>query len=353
MTSTTPPLEAVYYGSPIPRGRAQLTTLGLIFDKVHFPNVSLPAEGVDFKGVEQEARRIETYGRKDYDTVLLLGLLRALPHVKDLQEFCVFTGDFESIWAKDANSDVEALVSALEEKIFGPPPAGFIPTRMPAFHKGLPGIDSEKSLTYAGALFYPANAMIYAAKHGLPLINDSDLPVPALGGQSAKNNERLLSTVLALECVALALPTVPSLGPKQIVEIRSELKGSLQPFRTGLLRLAGRLNDCITQNATIEDITEQARFLVATEIQPALLDLSEGLNRSTKSMVTRTFEVVQHLPTLAASFAAMDWSMAIAQALAAAGGILTNRQHESPEATTARSPVYYLLRLQQMSGKKR
>jgi len=153
MESITPTLEAVYYGSPIPRGKAELTALGLVFDRLHFPNVSLPAKDVDLQAVEKEAQRIEAYGFKDYETVLLVGILRALPHVKDLQEFCVFTGDFNQIFARETDPQAEVLVSALEQEMFGPHPPGFIPTRQPAFHKGLPGLSSEKSLTYASTLF--------------------------------------------------------------------------------------------------------------------------------------------------------------------------------------------------------
>lgn len=353
MRPATPTLEAVYYGSPVPRGKAQLTALALVFDRLHFPNVFLPFEGVDLDALEKETRRIEAYKFTDHHTLVLLGLLRAIPHVKDLREFCTFTGDFNSICGTKSDSQAQVIVSALEEKMFGPTPPGFIPDRRPSSHKGIPGLKIEQSLTYADTLFYPANAMIYAGKLGLPLVNDSGLPVPALGSQSPKNNAQLLSTILALECVALALPVMPSLTPAQIVQVRSELEGALLPFRAGLLRLAGKLNEQISQNAIHEDIVKQAQFLVATEIQPALLELSNGLEKSTKSLTTRAFEVVKHVPTLAASAMTMDWSLAIAHALAAVGGILTEQQQDNPKAVAARSPVYYLLRLQQVAGKRR
>lgn len=93
MTADTHPLEVVYYPSPIPSGPAALTLLGLIFDRIHFPNVYLPAGGVDQEAVKKEADRIESHGIRDYNTAVLVGTLRFLPLVSSLKEFCYFTGE--------------------------------------------------------------------------------------------------------------------------------------------------------------------------------------------------------------------------------------------------------------------
>ena len=61
--------------------------------------------------------------------------------------------------------------------------------------------------------------MIYAARHGIPLVNDNlSLPVPALGGDFAKNNTKLLTTILAMECASLVLPKIKVLRPQEIVD---------------------------------------------------------------------------------------------------------------------------------------
>lgn len=351
MNTTIPTLEAVYYGSPIPRGKAQLTALALVFDRIHFPNVSLPFEDVDLEAVKAEVSRIEAAKLPDYETALLCGILRTLPHVKDLREFCTFTGTFENIFGGETDPRVTSLVEALEEEMFGPSPAGVMPMRMPAFHKGIPGTDSETSITYAGTLFYPAGAAVYAAEHGLPLVNDGDFPVPAINGESLKNNTKLLASILAMECVSLALPTIPSLTPQQIVELRAELKGTLQPFRSSLLRLANQLNQGISQNASNEDVMAQARFLVETEVQATLEDLKSSLLKPTKTFAGHTFEAVKHLPVISTVFATMGSSSALAYAFAAAGAMLIEYKKDSGATAVARSPMYYLLKLQQIAGK--
>jgi len=343
-------LEAVYYGSPIPRGKSQLTALGLLFDRIHFPNVSLPADGVDFAALRKEIQRIEAHKLKDYSTQMLLAIMRMLEHVKDLQEFCKFTGNFGSIFAAEPNPEANKLVSALEDQIFGPPPAGVLRSYMPASHKGIDGIDRELSITYSNALHYPANAIVYAAQNQLPLVNDSSLPVPALGGVSYKNNAKVLTSVLAMECLSLVMPTVPPLMPLQICQLREELKDTVQPFRAALARLAGRLNDGITEDASHEELLRLAQFLVATEVQPLLVELKYGVDVATKSFTAKTFDMVKHIPSVAGAFASMDPSMAIAHALAAVGGILSDHQSGSSKASPAKSPMYFLLRLEQIAG---
>ncbi|MDM0121935.1 hypothetical protein [Variovorax arabinosiphilus] len=342
----------MYYGSPIPRGKAQLTALALVFDRIHFPNVQLPYEGVDFEAVEHEARRIEGYGHRDHDTLLVVAMLRILPHVGDLREFCTFTGDFDSIFGSKESPRAHALVAALEEKLWGPRPEGFIPTYQPASHKAIPA-DRTASLNYASPLFYPAKAMIYAAEKGLPLVNDSGLPVPGLGGDSVKDNAPLLASILALECVFLALPTVPSLSPKEIIALRAELRGSIVPFRAGLLRLAVQLNEGIAKGAVHQDIMARARFLVQTEVAANLEQLRADVERASKPFLSKAFEVVKHAPTLASTYATMGLEMAIAQALAAVGAIVLDQRENGPNAVAARSPMYYLLRLQQVAGERR
>jgi hypothetical protein len=49
----------VYYGSPIPLSKSSLTLLAVVFDRLHFPNVELPATGFDPAAVAQEAERFE------------------------------------------------------------------------------------------------------------------------------------------------------------------------------------------------------------------------------------------------------------------------------------------------------
>lgn len=86
-------LEAVYYAAPIPRDLATLTVLGAVFDKVYFPGVYLPKDGFDEAALDREIARLEALpdARTDYDTALLIGVLKLAKHTRTLDGFCVFT----------------------------------------------------------------------------------------------------------------------------------------------------------------------------------------------------------------------------------------------------------------------
>lgn len=338
-------LEAVYYASPIPAKKQSLTFLAVVFDQIHFPDVYLPEEGFDAKEVRKEADRIEALGLKDYSTTLLVGALRCLPLMTDLREFCSFTGSSNS-FGTDFSPATAQLVDALEVEVFGPRPAGFIPTYETRCTKGLPGGGS--SIIYPGSLFYPANAMVYAAQHGLPLINDNHhLPVPAFSGKDAVHNTKLLATIMAMECIKVALPNVRPLTPREIVELRAELSKDLATFRRSLLGLASELNRQISQSASYEDIIRAAKFIVQTQVEPSLAELRSGLERSGGNWYKRAFDIAKEVPVLATMYASMPPEIVIAKVLAMIGGIFVDSQTSSGQKKEAsKSGMYYLLRMQ-------
>ncbi len=214
------------------------------------------------------------------------------------------------------------------------------------FVKGLPG--NESSIHYPGPLQYPASALIYSAKHGIPLINDDlHMPVPARGGDSPKNNSKLLATILAMECASFVLPKLKILNPQEILEIRHELSDYLVPFRVSTLRLAGELNKAITNASNNEEVIQAAKFLVETEVQPSLLELQNVINAPSRKWYYRAFDAAKQVPELATAYATMSQNLAIAKTLAAIGNILVDIHAEKAENAAKRSGMYYLLKLKE------
>lgn len=280
MVREIPKLEVVYYPGPIPSGPAALTLMGLVFDKIHFPNVYLPTGGYDVDEVKKETDRIAGHGLRDYQTAVLVGVLRFLPLVSDLKDFCFFSGRNGQVFG-NVDKGASELVKVLDEAIFGPPPPNFYPTYETGHNKALPG--GEQYIDYPGTLHYPANAIVYASTHGIPLVNDSpSMPIPALGGVNAKDNAKLLSTILALECANLVLPKIRVLRPQEILEMREELSKYLQPFRLSLIRLAAELNKAISKTSANDEVLSAARFLVETEVNPALIELKAAIEAPSK-----------------------------------------------------------------------
>lgn len=343
----TPSLEVVYYPGPIPSGPATLTLMGLLFDKIHFPNVYLPSEGYDIDEVKKEAERIAGLGIRDYNTAVLVGALRFLPLAGELKEFCYFSGRDGQVFG-NVDKGANELVKALDEKIFGPPQPNSHPIYETGHHKALPG--GEQYIDYPGSLYYPANAIVYASTKGIPLVNDNPgLPVPALGGTAAKDNVKLLTTILALECANLVLPKIRVLQPQEILEMRDDLSKYLRPFRLSLLRLTGELNRAISNTSTNDEILSAARFLVETEVQPSLIELKAAIEAPSKRWYNRAFDVAKQVPELATSFATLPTNVAIAKVLAALGAILVDMQSEEAEKRASRSGMYYLLKLRDVS----
>lgn len=340
MGSDLEKLEAVFYSSPIPHDLGTLTFLGLVFDRVHFPNVYIPADGFDREAVVREIERLDGLGmQQDYDVWLTTQLLKyAL--CPQLREFCYFTGQKEQIFGGDEMGEVKDLVIALEEQIHGPPKPGFHPTYIPGYSKGL---DGHESIDYPGPYFYQSNALVYAGKNDIPLLNaDPRLPVPALSGQAAKHNTKLLSAIMAMECVNLVLPEVGELQPDEILEARSELLKYLLPFRMGLLRLSSKLNAAIEAVSDQEEIVRAARFVAETDVYPSLLELKNELSKPKKGWGRRSWELTKKVPGLVASYAVLNLQEAIPKTVAALGDwLVSGFSQEKP-----RSELYYLLHLE-------
>jgi hypothetical protein len=171
------------------------------------------------------------------------------------------------------------------------------------------------------------------------------LPVPSTG--NAKNNTKALAAIMAVECVRLVLPSVPPvLHPRDIGEMRSELRAHLRPFRLALLRLAGELNGLITADASPRDVQAAARVLAETKVYPELQGLRDEIERASKPYFKRTIGVFKAAPELAQAFSTMSPSLAVARVLGKLlGGLESIADDQKKGEHLKRSGLYYLLRL--------
>jgi hypothetical protein len=323
-----------------------MALLGLVFDRVHFPNVRVPLSGFDPEWVAKDIQRIEQVGHKDYDTWLMLQLMRYAIN-PDVQQFFYFTADENQVFGGDAMKKAGPLVEALYSQLF-PPMPGFIPTFTPGHHKGLP---YDATIDYPGPFFYQANAILYAGEHGIPLLNDDPhLPVPALAGMDAKHNTKLLATIMAMECVQLVLPEVGEMQPAQIVEAREDLKPYLRPFRMSLLGFAGQLNSAIEASSDHREIKRAAEFIAQTEVYPRLEEFKNALAKSKqRGWWPRTWEFGKQSIGLGALYSTGQFSAAIAGTVKALGSwIIAGLTDKTP-----RSGLHYLLKLQDHASPKK
>jgi hypothetical protein len=198
--SLTTQMDAVYYAAPAPTSLRALTLLGLVFDRLIFPDVYVPDGGIDLDATAKEIERIRALpasqlGINDRHMLNLMSLAINAEHLKD---FCVFTGRMGSLGPKEPGA--KELMMELEEAIYGPPPEGFYPTPSTSFAKGLPGEGGQRaSINAPSWIPYPANALLYASRNGYVLVNDNpNLPMPGIGGADVKANAKQLATMMAL-----------------------------------------------------------------------------------------------------------------------------------------------------------
>jgi len=339
-------LEAVYYSAPAPTSLRALTVLGLVFDRLIFPGVHVPDRGVDLGQTAEEFERIQALPhQRGPDTVHLLNLMLLALNAKHLKDFCIFTGNAETLDNNEPGTG--QLAHELHLEIYGPPPENFIPEISACFSKGLPG-DERACINSPSWLFYPANALLYAGRTGTVLVNDNPyLPMPSVGGVDLKANATQLATIMALESVKFVLPSIKPLSFCELAEFRFETKDLVQPFRRAMLKLSKDLNAAILSDTTLADVRREAKFIVESTVAPELEQMKEELARPARPWYRRVVDLAAAAPEIAGAFATMPKSLAVAKTLAKAVGILADVRDGQleKEGIGKRGGFHYLLRV--------
>jgi len=235
----------------------------------------------------------------------------------------------------------------LEEMIFGPPPPDFIPTPSVGFCKALGEDDVHVQVNAPASLAYPANAVVFSAKHQILLINDDPtFPVPGLPS-SAKSDAKLLATILALESVKLALPRLKDMTPQQIAEFRAETKSLVKPFRVQMLELSRQLNSAIDSNMTLSEVQKEAKFLVESTVYPELEHLKEEIEDLHKPWYRRAVDLAKDVPELCTNFVTLSKGMALAKVFSRIAIALADLRDEQLDKghKLQRAGLHYLLKV--------
>lgn len=338
-------VEGVYYPAQVPP-LPTLTVLACVFDRVHFPGVYLPEE-MDEIATRQEIERLKTIRPIDNEQPQLMecmafALIRH--HVSDL---CHFTGSIDI--SKCVEPDAGAVACQIHEGLFGAFPEGFHPTWNVSFTKGLPG---GGCIVAPGAFTYAASALLYAARLGLPVINDDPaFPLPALPIASVKNHTKLLTSILAIECVKLVLPRLPILLPSDLAELRAEMAPLTKPFRLELLRLAAELNTLLASDASLSDLQRSAQFIAETRVYPQLEELRAAIDNPSKPWHKRAVALFNDVPEIAHSFISEPKHIAIAKTMRKLMTVFADLRDEQLDAANQRSRhnFQYLLRLPEIA----
>lgn len=338
-------LEAIYYAAPAPTSMRSLTLLGLVFDRIIFPGVHIPMEGVDKQGVLREVARLRGLGIRDVDDASMINCMLCAANCEFLKDFCCFSGRPGVMGVLEAGA--EEFAKTLEQSVWGAPQGGFVPSYTFGFAKALPG-DGTISVNGPCSFAYPANAFLASVRSGTVLINDNpELPVPACGSLAPRSDAKHLSTILALETVKLLLPTFREMSFEELAEFRAETRDLVRPFRNAMLRLSKELNAAILSSSSLKDITREAKFLAETTVLPELDDLRAELSRPMRPWYRRIVALAQQAPELVGAFATMPLNLAVAKLLGTVAGALADIQDERLEkdGIAKRGGFHYLLRM--------
>lgn len=333
-------LECVYYAAPIPRDLPTLVILSLVFDKIHFPNVYLPKGDYDKEALAAEIRRLQQLPQ-NRDTAELIGMLSFLSYRLPFDGILEFPTPGEKIFGGGGDErGIQDRVRALYDAMY-PPRPNWEPFFSSAHSKGLP--NSNESVDWAGAFHYPVLAMQYASEQGIPLLNDEPR-LPVLGDADCRFSATALSAVLALECVRLALPEVPVLTPRQLIEFRIENKKLLHAFRSSMLRYSRDVNDLLDDGSS-DELWRKANFFLETEIKPTLHDLSSILNAPGRPWSKRAGDILKIAPQLAVTYLSLGGFGPTSASPVLDFLISELAARSDRDEAMKRSGLYYLLKL--------
>jgi hypothetical protein len=338
-------LECVYYPGPVPPDSAVLTILCLVFDKIFFPGVYLPKGDYDKASLHQEIKRLEGL-EPSFGSSELIGLLKFLEYRLPLDGILEYPSERDSIFKASHDEESGKPVRAIYDAHY-PPRENFEPMFTGASVKGLP--QSKESVVCLGDFHYQANAINYAARNHLPLLDDGSryaLPFNA----PYKDNAPSLAALLAIQSASLILPDLPVMTAQELVDFRMENVNELRNFRASMLRYAKNLNATISEGVPIEEVNRKAKLVVDTEISPTLYELNRDLCNPNRPWYKRMIEGAKIVSSVAAGI----FSGGLVGQTAAVGignAILSEFDGRGDKLEAARrNGLYYLLKAKTIKG---
>jgi hypothetical protein len=88
---------------------------------------------------------------------------------------------------------------------------------------------------------------------------------------------RFQASALAIQCLEIALPPIANIPAEELLKARDELKEQLVPFRRAMLALSPTVRSGIEYQATLADIYGEAKYIIDTQVSPALGELQDRL----------------------------------------------------------------------------
>lgn len=289
----------VYYPNCFIENQVSLATFALFFDELHFVTVSdmatdptgylkrLPASiniNVIGKPSKEELERTKNFYQFALNNQELLGeILFYHPHLLDSSVKSISHKLLSGQLTQDELLDFFSGNTS-EQKLFK------------EFTDKYPEIKDDFVLRSS------PTAMKLADENDWILIGDNpEMPVPYL---SNTNSVRVLTSILAEECIKISLPQTISLNANDILTARDKLKDQLIPFRMAMQKLSSSLKNAIKDEKDINKIKAEAQFIAESQVEPAIYELKRKIEiEKDKLWITIFGKVISWVPFIAKGFA--------------------------------------------------
>lgn len=90
---------------------------------------------------------------------------------------------------------------------------------------------------------------------------------------------QLQAVALGVQSIEIAIPLIAGIPDADILKARDELRDQLVPFRRSMLALAPTVRGGIQSGASLAEIYKEARYIVETNVAPALYELQDRLSK--------------------------------------------------------------------------
>lgn len=343
-------MKIVYYPEPVPNNRYTITVLALLFDEIVLPGLYLPEKGFTKEEIVAYVDHLQDliaqgkHGFEDKAMLLPLGFMKNYSKLRG-----VFAGTGALNSTMQLEPETSELAKELESAYYGPPAPGVTPIITEGVHFGVS--DSVESTFRVPAMFtYPANAYLYAEKHQLPLITDSNIhPVPTARHNS---NADVFAAHLAIQALGtFGLPKIRWLTESEIITARKKLKQDIEYFNQKMYEYVDELRGLVGDVTSASELQKEAKYIADTKIRKDFSELIKKIE-SPRSIIAKeirnfTLENAEMVFDLSYKAALQDW-ISVTKMTAGAAGKFANgliKSYQADKTLRKNSGLNLLLKL--------
>ncbi|MGD0827181.1 MAG: hypothetical protein ABSA09_03735 [Desulfobaccales bacterium] len=291
----------IYYPDTIISNPYSLTTLCLFYDEIHLITISDVAENPTsyLKALPDEIK-IGTFGQPGEEDI------------KRAIDFYQFALNNKSLLDEVLYYHPHLLNTAINEftnklligKITQQELIDFFFAKIPEIEKLKNMIDKITRIKDEVILRTAATSLNLAEKNNWVLISDNpEIPVPIFSAKflSVIN----LTSILANECIKIAIPICNVLNAEEILIAREKLKDQLVPFRMTMQKLSSQLKQAINNSTNIDEIIGEAQFIAKSQVEPAIYEIRRKIEIEKDKLWVKLFgKLISWIPFVAKIYAA-------------------------------------------------